>query len=510
MPANGNPPVDTSAGAPRQGLPGARSALILLLAINLFNYIDRQILAAVLPKIEVEFLRDDPDPKTKLGLLTAAFLVAYMLFSPIFGWLGDRMSRWLLVAFGVILWSLASGGSGLATGFVVLLLTRCLVGVGEAAYGPAAPTLISDLYPVERRGSVLAWFYAAIPVGGALGYVLGGAVAGTALGWRGAFYLVVPPGILLGIICFFMREPRRGQADAGSTRPRKSAGLKDYLLLAKIPSYVLDTLGMTALTFAVGGIAAWMPTYLFEREAHFRLTPAVIRQLQEGDPALPASLADKLPASIADKLRPLLDRDFHPAKEFVNALGATLAPEEMRKYQERIIEATASPGLGFINLVFGGITVVSGLVATILGGIAGDRLRGRFPGSYFLVSGVSMLIAFPMLLLVVWMPMPLVWIFVFLAVFFLFFNTGPTNTILANVTHPSIRSTAFALNILMVHLLGDAISPVIMGVIADRASMDLAFVTVSVVVLVGAGFWLWGVRYLERDTALAPTRLRDS
>src|SRR5207248_5539934 len=109
-----------------------------------------------------------------------------------------------LIAIGVVVWSLASGGTGLAAGFVMMLLTRAVIGVGEAAYGPAAPSLISDLFPVARRGRVLAWFYMAIPVGSALGYVLGGAFADTALGWRWAFYLVVPPGVLLGILCLFM------------------------------------------------------------------------------------------------------------------------------------------------------------------------------------------------------------------------------------------------------------------------------------------------------------------
>src|SRR5262249_22834145 len=115
-------------------VPGARAALLLLLSINLFNYIDRQVLSAVLPHIKDDFLAADPDAKTKLGALTTAFLVAYMVLSPLFGWLGDRYSRWKLIAVGVIFWSIASGASGLAAGFWILLWTRCFVGVGEAAY----------------------------------------------------------------------------------------------------------------------------------------------------------------------------------------------------------------------------------------------------------------------------------------------------------------------------------------------------------------------------------------
>src|SRR5437667_3801968 len=134
-----------------------------------------------------------------------AFMVTYMAGAPIFGRLAEKRNRWFLVGVGVLLWSLASGASGLAGGFFGLLLTRCFVGIGEAAYGPVAPTLISDLYPIKVRGSVLSWFYAAIPVGSALGYALGGLA-----GWPWSFYLVVPPGLALGVWCFLMPEPPPG------------------------------------------------------------------------------------------------------------------------------------------------------------------------------------------------------------------------------------------------------------------------------------------------------------
>ena len=176
-------------------LPGARAALVLLLGINLFNYVDRQVLAAVEPLIREHF----GATQTQMGWLATAFLVSYMIFSPLFGWLGDRTSRWLLVAAGVIVWSLATGGTGLATSLTVLLITRCFVGIGEAAYGPVAPTILSDLYPVSIRGRVMAWFYLAIPVGSALGYVLGGGVAKLTDSWNWPFYVVVIPGIALGV-----------------------------------------------------------------------------------------------------------------------------------------------------------------------------------------------------------------------------------------------------------------------------------------------------------------------
>lgn len=425
------PAMDENAGVAGR-LPGARTALALLLIINLFNYIDRQVLSAVESAIADEFLPGAADAEEKMGMLMPAFMFSYMLMAPLFGWLADRTSRWVLIGIGVVLWSLASGASGLASGFTMLFLTRCFVGIGEAAYGPAAPTIISDFYPVKVRGYVLAWFYMAIPVGSALGYVLGGAMLLLTNGdWRWAFYVVVPPGILLGLWCFLMPNPPRGHADAA--QPVRHAHWRDYKMLLRTPSYVINTLGMAAMTFAVGGIAFFMPRYISK------------------------------------------DR----------GVGE----------------------LGTVSMIFGLIVVVSGLGATLLGGIAGDRLRTRFPGSYFLVSGAAMLLGFPMFLLILYTPFPLAWGFLFLTCFCLFFNTGPTNTILANVTHPAIRASAFAANIFVIHALGDAISPWIIGAIASRSSLHVGFIVVAFLVLVSGLLWLWGARYLERDTALAPTRL---
>jgi MFS family permease len=431
-------------------LPGARSALTLLLVINLFNYIDRQVLAAVEPQIRREMFYGGKDEtnvpkelqaeaKFKSGLLSMAFVVSYMLIAPLFGWLGDRTSRWMLVGIGVGVWSLASGASGwdwgvpVATAYTLLLITRCFVGVGEGAYGPVAPTMLSDLYPVAQRGQVMAWFYLAIPVGGALGYAVGEIVQ-RSLDWRWAFYVLVPPGMVLALWCFFMREPPRGRADAVETSTPRKTGWRDYVALFKIPSYTLNTMGMAGMTFAIGALAWWMPDYLEE---------------------------------------------------------------------ERVDDVL---GIG-PKTFFGVVTAVAGLIATLLGGLIGDWLRPRWSGSYFIVSGIALCLGFPMVVLMVNTPFPLAWIFVFLAVFCLFFNTGPTNTILANVTHPSVRASAFAINILIIHALGDALSPPLIGYISGLTSRAFGFIVVSVMMLVGRLLWLWGARYLERDTARVLTSL---
>jgi MFS family permease len=405
-----------------QARTGARPALALLLGINLFCYLDRYILASIIPAIKTQFLQGDPDANGKAGLLTTAFMVSYMLTAPIFGWLADRYSRWVIIGASVALWSLASGATGLAATFGALLATRVFLGIGEAGYGPAAPTIISDFYPVERRGTVLSWFFMAIPVGSALGYAFGGWI-NKALGWRWAFYLVTPPGLLLAVLCFMMAEPRRLPGYTRANRPK--ATWQDYKGLIRIPSLVTNILAQTALTFAIGGLSVWAPTYIHEGR---------------GQP----------------------------------------------------LEQT--------DLIFGGILVVAGFVSTLFGGWLGDALRKRFPGSYFIVSGMGMLLGFPATIAMLYTPFPYAWGLVFLAIFFLFMNTGPSNTALANVTPPSMRATAFAMNILVIHLFGDALSPWLIGWIKDHGSWNAGFFTVSTVMLVAGIVWLTSSRALVRDT----------
>ncbi|MBA3856889.1 MAG: MFS transporter [Cyanobacteria bacterium PR.3.49] len=436
----------SAAAASSTFAPGAKSALWLLLAINLFNWIDRQVLAAVVPNIREEFFAPGAEPgpfvqgllnffgsflgghpeNAMIGLLAMAFMVTYMISAPIFGAL--NMKRWWIIAFGVILWSLASGASGLAMGFGVLLLTRCFVGIGEAAYGPIAPAMLSDIFPVNVRGKIMAFFYLAIPIGAALGFVLGGLVAAK-LGWQWAFYLVVPPGIILGIWCLFMKEPTRGGADNLVQQSKQKMKLKDYMAILKIPSFRFDTFGMAAMTFAMGGISFWIPSYIHEYRG--------------------------------------------------------------------------VPDLAQVNLIFGGILVVAGIGGTIFGGWIADRMRERFSGSYFIVSAAAMLVGFPLWIAALYVPFPYAWGLIFGACFCLFVSTGPSNTILANVTHPMVRASAFALNILIIHALGDVISPMIIGAVADATggNMNTAFLVVSAFILLAGVLWLWGARYLGADTA---------
>jgi MFS family permease len=503
------PPAASSSHA----VAGAGWALALLLAINLFNYIDRQVLSATLPKIRLDptMLRpDDPWAQTKLGALTTAFMAAYMLFSPLFGRLGDRWSRWGIVGGAVIVWSLATGGSGLAMGYAMLLATRCLVGIGEAAYGPVAPAMLSDLYPVERRGQILAWFYMAIPVGSALGFVIGAQVAEVA-GWRWAFLVVVLPGILLGILCFFMQEPPRPSTpQAPAQEPASSHSYWDVLReLGRIRSFVLCSAGMTVSTFVLGGVATVMQLYLFEREARFTITPEVLAKLAA---LRTADGTEIVPPAVRERLAQLPAGQSWQAAELRQLLQEKLTPQEYLLYSTWIFDAATAPGSwtnGLIGLYIGGLVVVGGLIATLAGGLAGDYLRNRgVKGAYFWVAGGGMIVGFPAFVALLYTPLPWGWVFFFIAVFFLFFNTGPANAILANVARSPIRATAFAINIFVIHAFGDAISPLIIGVIADLSSLQTAFLFVAFLIPVSGVLWLWGRHYLDADTQRAEAGLQ--
>ena len=242
---------------------GARYALAVLTFINLFNYLDRWVVAAVVESIKKSELALTD---TQLGLVGTGFIVVYTLTSPMFGTLGDRKRRPPLIALGVALWSVATSLAGFAQGFLSLFLARSSVGVGEAAYGTIAPALLADSFPLERRGRVLSIFFAAIPIGSAAGYVLGGLVD-QHFGWRAVFWLAGAPGLLLSLLILGVKDPPRGANDAVPV-PRKdqSAGpvsvWRAYGDLLHNRTFMLTAIGYGAYTFALGGLAFWMPAFL--------------------------------------------------------------------------------------------------------------------------------------------------------------------------------------------------------------------------------------------------------
>lgn len=433
--------------------------LVVMLGLNLLNYIDRYILSSNLTDVGRELIEVRPSlaewEKTLKGALGSAFMVAFMVSAPIFGWLSGRVSRTKMIGIGALTWSLACGLGGMSGhverwavnspllswaakddaglgallgGFGFLLLTRCFVGVGEGAYGPAAPAILSDIYGEKERGWVIGLFYLAIPIGGAMGYLIGGW-----LGWPDSFFWVVPPGIVFAIWCWCLTDPlpagakAPAQGDISGPKDGKDSLLGEYLSLLARRTYFRNVMAYTLSTFVIGGIAHWLPDYVVDYRA----------------------------AATKEKS----------------------------------------------GLMIGGITAGAGLLATFCGTWLAEWLAGKIRGSHMVVCGVGMILGFPALIAVTLTPFPLAWIFVFIAIFGFFLNTGPSNTVLLSVVPARLRAPAMALCILVIHALGDVISPTIIGLISDTfpGGLNTAFQTISVLAFFSGLVWLSAAPTLQAD-----------
>jgi len=400
----------------------ARMGLSILAFINLLSYLDRYIVAAVAESLKQAGMGlTDAD----LGTFMSAFLIVYTVVAPIFGAWGDRSSRPRLIALGVGIWSFATALSGFAVNYLTLLAARAAVGVGEASYVTIAPSLLSDLFPLRQRGRVMAIFFCAIPVGSALGYVVGGLVD-KHFGWRAAFFVAGIPGLVLAAMCLLLRDPPRGSQEHVSApdgsppkvaRPTIQETWQTYGRLLGDRAYALTVLGYAAYTFAVGGLAFWMPSFL-ER-------------------------ARGIPRS----------------------------------------EATVS---------FGVIVVITGFIGTFAGGWVGDYLAKRSQRAYLWLSAVSCLIAAPFVWVALTTRSPHLYLASMVtAQLCLFLSTGPINAAVANLVTATERASAIALSVFAIHLLGDVLSPPLIGALSDRTSLQSAVKIVPLAVVIGGVIWGW-------------------
>ena len=390
--------------------------LAVLTGLNGLNYLDRYVAAATLPLILADLALSD----TAGGLLQSAFIITYSLACPVAGWLGDRQPRMRLAAAGVFVWSLATVASGLAPTYALLLVARAVIGVGEASYAVVTPSLLSDCYPPARRAGVLGIFYAAIPVGTALGYVLGGLV-GEAFGWRAAFFVAGAPGALLAFLLTRLPEPQRGALDPQGAGNAAPLGIGASLrALAARRSYVVNTAAQVIYTFAMGGLATWMPTY------------------------------------------------------FVRERGIPL---------------------GTAASTFGLLLVVAGFAGTLVGGRLSDAFTKRAQSAHFTLSGATLVASVAFTLPAILAPSPAVfWPAIFVTLFLLFMNIGPLNAAMANVLPADLRARGFAVTTMVIHLLGDAASPWLIGVASDRVGLTVPVLVTGctlgvagLVLLVGRG-----------------------
>jgi MFS family permease len=408
----------------RSAAPGAVFALVVLTLMNMLNYVDRWVPSAVNELLKKDLGLSDAET----GLPLTAFIVVYMLASPVFGALAERHNRRVLIALGVASWSLATAAAAFATGFKTLLVARAAVGIGEAAYATLAPAILADFFPPERRNRVFTLFYVATPVGSAIGFVLGG-VLGEAFGWRTAFLAVGLPGLLVAALALLMKDPVRGAFDERPPEP-VSWGLA-LRELAKNRTYVITVAGYTAVTFATGGIAHWMPSFL--------------DRVRGMDPASAAS-------------------------------------------------------------VVGVAAVIGGLAGTTLGGFVADRIASKTRQPYLAVSGLAMIpavILCSVALFVAHAP-PVIIGFMIAAQVFLWAYNSPVNALLVNTVDPRLRARAFGLSILCIHLLGDVLSPPLIGVVSDATgNLEGALVMVPIAVALGGLIWLVGWRLLPSQAEVS-------
>jgi MFS family permease len=254
----------SAAPTPEASSPSRRAArwgLAILTLINLLNYIDRYVVPALFESLRGSALHLND---TELGLLMSGFLIVYTLTAPLFGRLGDTGRRPRVLAAGVAIWSAATALAGAAWSYTSLLVARATVGVGEAAYGTVGPSLLADYFPERSRGRAFAIFFTAIPVGAALGYMIGGFV-NQHWGWRQAFLVAGIPGLLLAVLVARLREPPRGASDEPTRTAATAApasAKRAYRELARNRTYRFTVLGYAAYTFALGGIATWMAPFL--------------------------------------------------------------------------------------------------------------------------------------------------------------------------------------------------------------------------------------------------------
>ncbi len=410
-----------------KNLPYPRKVLLLIFCLSLFNYIDRQVLYAVFPLLKADLRLSDAE----LGFLASSFMIVYMCFAPFVGYFGDRIRRPLIIGVSAVLWSVATFFGGVIKNYGQLIFTRSAVGVGEAGYGTVSPSYLAEWFPKEQRGRIMALYALAIPVGSAIGYLLGGFL-GQHFGWRNAFCIVAVPGILLGTAALFLKEtPEKLQRS-------EHVPLASYRVLFKNRPFMLTAASMAIGTFSVGGLAAWMPSYF------------------------------------------------------------------VRTFELSVAKA------GFL---FGAVTVLAGIAGNFAGGWTADWLRKRTRRAYFIVGYLSFFLSVPFgVSAVISDSLNFCLVMIFFAEFFIFAHSGPYHAAIVETAPVNMRSMAFALALFILHAFGDAVSPLLVGLVSDAAGLPVAiFFTMLYLVLGGVTSILAGEAYEKRmrDEGYSPKGIKS-
>jgi predicted MFS family arabinose efflux permease len=408
-----------------------RAILALLTGLNFLNYIDRAVIAAV-----VKPMKDSLELSNfEAGMLNSAFLIGYFVASPLFGARADRATRKRMIALGVVVWSLATVASGLATGFWTMLAARVVVGIGEASYAVLAPTIIDDLTPPEGKGKALAVFFLAIPLGYAMGYILGGTIS-THWGWREAFFVAGGPGVVLAFACLAIEEPARKLADA---KARMIDGLRE---IAQIPLFRRVVLGYCAYTAAVGAFSYWAPNFLLERFEDQHL---------DGEQA---------------------NTRFGLVLIAAGAIGTFIGGAWADRRMRRLPQAAAAAAYD-------------------------DPAHKAAVNQLLTVCAVGIGLATPLAALCFYMPTPNGFFAIaFVVEIGVFLSTSPVNAAMMRAVPIERRASAMAAGIFSIHLFGDLWSSAALGLLQDEV-LDIRLAMMALPATFGVAALVWWPRRRE-------------
>ncbi|KAB0363209.1 hypothetical protein FD754_007365 [Muntiacus muntjak] len=440
---------------------GRGAAAAILSLGNVLNYLDRYTVAGVLLDIQQHFGVKDRGA----GLLQSVFICSFMVAAPIFGYLGDRFNRKVILSCGIFFWSAVTFSSSFIPQqhFWLLVLSRGLVGIGEASYSTIAPTIIGDLFTKNTRTLMLSVFYFAIPLGSGLGYITGSSVKQAAGDWHWALRVSPILGMITGtLILVLVPATKRGHADQlGGQLKARTSWLRDMKALIRNRSYVFSSLATSAVSFATGALGMWIPLYLHRAQ--------VVQKTAETCSSPPCGAKD--------------------------------------------------------SLIFGAITCFTGFLGVVTGAGATRWCRLRTQRADPLVCAVGMLgSAIFICLIFVAAKSSIVgaYICIFIGETLLFSNWAITADILMYVVIPTRRATAVALQSFTSHLLGDAGSPYLIGFISDLIrqstkdsplweflSLGYALMLCPFVVVLGGMFFLATALFFLSDRAKAEQQVNQ-
>jgi MFS family permease len=392
----------------------------------MFDYIDRSIVTSMFSSIE----RDWGITHTQSGMLMSAVYWAIAILTFPVSLLVDRWSRTKTIGMMAVIWSLATALCAITGNYVQLFMARLLIGVGEAGYAPGGSAMISGLYPVEKRSKMIGIWNASIPLGTAIGVLLGGIIA-TKLGWKHAFGLVAFPGLIIAILFLFVKDYKTVDLSfIDKKNQRIKMERKDMVreFITK-PSIIYTYFGIAAVVFVTTSLITWLSTY------------------------------------------------FQMARELPQDKAGTMASSVM----------------------------VLALVGAPLGGIMIDRWRKTQINARLLLPSISTLVSAVLLF----------------AALYLFKGTGQYITLLLmgitimvfisgasavtqDVIHPGLRATSYAIAVIVQHLLGSSLAPIVVGRIYDLSDIKTALSILPFILVVGAVMFYLGSRYYEKDMEKVP------